>query len=110
MWFIVEADAGAHRGTVDTACGPARIFVKFRIVINNGELVDVDPAVHGDVLVGYSGTTAVTTSAFQATLVAPNAKVSVANGVSFLGAIFAASVEAHQDSFVAHFPFNLPWI
>lgn len=70
-----------------------------------GEIVDINPG-FGDVLVGYTGTSAVSVGALYGTLVAPRAKVTVENGVSLLGAIFAGTVEVHQDSAVVHYPFN----
>ncbi|HVY25302.1 MAG TPA: trypsin-like serine protease [Polyangiaceae bacterium] len=98
------------RISMDTSCGPARMFVKGRMVINNGDIVDTNGAIIGDNLIGYTGTSPVTFSSFYGTIVAPNAKVSVANGISGIGAIFAASVEVHQDSAVILFPFNFPWV
>lgn len=98
------------RVSMDTGCGPARMFVKTKIVVNYGDIVDINGAVIGDTLIGYTGNFPVTLGAFYGTIVAPNARVVVANGVSALGAIFASSVEVHQDSAVVHHPFNFPWL
>jgi hypothetical protein len=98
------------RVSVDTSCGPARIFVKSLMTINNGWLIDTDTTIQGDILVGYTGSIAVSPGVFSGTLVAPKAKVSVANAVFFRGAIFALTVEVHQGSTLLHFPFNFPWV
>jgi hypothetical protein len=97
------------RISVNTSCGPARIFVRNRITNNHGEIVDLNPG-FGDILVGYTGTNAVSVGALYGTLVAPRAKVTVENGISLIGAIFAGTVEVHQDSAVIHYPFNFPWV
>lgn len=96
------------RISVDTSCGPARIFVRTSITNNYGEIVDITPGL-GDILVGYTGTSALNLGAFHATIVAPRAKVTVLNGNVVLGAIFAQTVEIHQDSVVLHYPFNFAW-
>lgn len=104
---VLTINAGG-RISVNTSCGPGRIFVRSSFTNNYGEIVDINPG-FGDVLLGYTGTSAINVGAFYGTIVAPRARVTVLNGKVILGAIFAGSVEIHQDSAVLHYPFNFPW-
>jgi len=95
--------------TIDSNCGPGRVFIKSSLVINGGTISDTNASIIGDTLIGYLGTQAISVNTVYGTVVAPRAKVTVANQNWVFGAIFASTIEVHQDSGVMHYPFNFSW-